>query len=98
MLIYGAGSGLGKSTLAQEAARILSSGNVASRLIAEEDAPKGFFARYAERCVEGAADDAAVLLECADAFLEDCGYFEGVNCLRLDSALLGLACQRKVPA
>ena len=79
LLIYGSGSGLGKSTLAREAARFLSSRNIDWRLIAEEDAPRGFFSRYAACCAKGAADDTAVLLECAGAFLEDCGRFEGVT-------------------
>jgi hypothetical protein len=79
LLIYGAGSGLGKSMLAREAARILTSRGERCRIIPEEAAPSGHFARYAARIDDGCGDDTGVLLRCALAFAEDCRRFGGIT-------------------
>lgn len=72
LLVYGAGSGLGKSTLAGAIATRLQSEGTSTSLFTEESAVHDpAFRAYAEQVRAGNGADARVLLECCERFVAD---------------------------
>ncbi|MBI1742194.1 hypothetical protein HYR54_03900 [Candidatus Acetothermia bacterium] len=72
LLVYGAGSGLGKSTLACALVQWMESRGLSTRLFSEECATEHpAFRAYVRQVQTGNAGDAATLLKCCDRFIAE---------------------------
>ena len=70
ILVYGAGCGLGKTTLSRSVAQALAKRGVAARFVEEHavlEIPE--FSAYVAQVQQGGADDSAALLECCVAYV-----------------------------
>ena len=79
ILVYGAGSGLGKSTVARSLTDALKERGVAATCIREEQSLKiEAFGPYVREVEGGRADNAEVLIVCCKKFIDECSQSESV--------------------
>jgi hypothetical protein len=88
ILIYGPGSGLGKTTIARHLAETLTSDGVNARLVREEDvASLPALAPYVSAVENGRGDDPRLLISCFERLVDEMTAADGVWIL--DSVLPG---------
>ena len=79
IIFYGAGSGIGKSTLSSFTQRQLKLNEIDSRLVREEDVLRlDSFSPYVSRVKRGDGGNSEVLLSACSTFIEECGTSESV--------------------